>query len=68
MKRIMRRNLNGGRGLLTAIIAQAVKDWRSGKRRRRKNARKYFDGPVYKYHLTLLDLPKDWLPVGVDLE
>ena len=68
MRRIMRRNLNGARGLLAAIIAQAVNDWSSGQRRRRKNARKYFGGPVYKYHLSLLNLPKDWLPTGVELE
>lgn len=68
MKRIMRRNLNGERGLLTAVIAQAVKDWRSGTKRKRRNARKYFKSATYKYHLSLLDLPKDWLPVGVELE
>lgn len=68
MRRIVKRNLNGPRGLVAAVIAQAVHDWRSGKRKRRKNARRYFKGPVYRYHLGLLDLPKDWLPVGVETE
>ena len=68
MRRIMRRNLNGARGLIAAVIAQAVNDWRSGTRKRRKNARRYFGGPVYKYHLSLLDLPRDWLPRGVKID
>jgi hypothetical protein len=64
----MRVKLEGGRGLLTAVIAQAVNDWRSGPGKQRKNARRYFSGPVYRYHLSLLDLPTDWLPTGVELE
>lgn len=68
MRRVMRIQLKGARGLVTAVIAQAVNDWRSGTGKRRKNARSYFSGPVYRYHLTLLDLPRDWLPVGVELE
>lgn len=64
----MRVKLKGSRGLVTAIIAQAVNDWRSGKKKQRKNARKYFASQVYRYHLSLLDLPKDWLPVGVELD
>lgn len=68
MRRVMRIQLKGARGLVTAVIAQAVNDWRSGKGKRRKNARKYFRGPVYRYHLSLLDLPTDWLPTGVEIE
>lgn len=68
MRRVMRVRLQGARGLVTAVIAQAVNDWRNGTKKQHGKARAYFAGKVYKYHLTVLGLPKDWLPVGVDLD
>lgn len=55
-------DLTGERGLLTAVIAQAVKDTTQGNKEQRADAWAYFAGEEYEHHLQLLGLPWDWLP------
>lgn len=54
--------LNGPRGLLVAVVAQAVNDLCSGTAEQRQDARRYFDSPLYAHHLNYLDLVPDLVP------
>lgn len=60
--------LNGERGLLAAVIAQAVKDLGSTDEETRRDAYRYLTSDLYKHHLELLDLQPDLLPAGVEGE
>ena len=51
----------GPAALLTAVIHQAVIDYRRGD----ATAAAYFSGDTYRNHLDHLGLPGDWLPEGV---
>lgn len=53
--------LNGARGLLVAVVAQATADLAAGD----PTAAAYFMSEQYRGHLTWLDLPAEWLPDGV---
>lgn len=57
--------LNGERGLLTAIVAQALNDLHTGTQEQRRDARRYFASAEYRSHLTWLGLAPDLLPEGV---
>lgn len=54
--------LNGARGLLCAVLVQALNDYHAGTPAERQDARQYFAGDVYRTHLTLLDLAPDLMP------
>ena len=57
--------LAGERGLLLAIIRQAVIDYQRGTRSQRQSAAVYFASDAYRAHLVWLGLPPEWLPLGV---
>ena len=54
--------LNGERGLLCAVLVQALNDYHAGTPAERQDARRYFASDVYRTHLTLLDLAPDLMP------
>ena len=65
------RKLSGPGGLILAVIAQAMKDAidpAAHCRLHREDAMQYFASDIYKHHLSLLDLPRDWLPSGITRE
>lgn len=59
------RLADGPRLLLAAIIATAVDDLLEDGPVA-ADAAAYFAGPLYRHHITLLGLPPDSLPAGVD--
>lgn len=53
--------VKGPRGVLLAIIGQAYLDALRGD----SEALAYFDGDLYRHHLTLLEINPEWLPNGL---
>lgn len=66
MKKLTYGDLRGERGLIAAVIAQAVRDVKGevGTPGDAADAIAYFAGRdgTYRSHLQLLDLPGNWLP------
>ena len=59
--------LNGARGLVTAVIRQALLDaLDDAEPEERASAWAYMAGPVYEDHVTYLDLPADVLPEVIE--
>ena len=54
--------LNGARGLLCAVVAQAVNDLHTGSAAQRQDARQYFEGPLFAHHLIHLGIAPDLVP------
>jgi hypothetical protein len=55
------QNLQGPEGLLLAVIKIAVDDYKRGC----EDAAAYFEGPVYQWHASLLDLEPGLLPTAL---
>lgn len=63
MHRLRTNDVSGSRGLLLAVVAQAVKDL--GHPSYRQSARRYFDGQTYRNHLEMLELSADLMPTAL---
>ena len=61
------QKLTGDRGLVVAIIAQAVRDYYSRNSQDKASAVSYFASPWYQEHLNWLGLEPTMLPEGVQL-
>ena len=57
--------LTGPQGLLLAIIDQAVKDLGEDDQALKRDAKRYFGGPIYRHHMMHLGLNPEMLPVRV---
>ena len=60
------KGLSGIDGLVSSVIAQAVKDSLRGDVRNRTDALRYLRSDVYQSHLRMLSLPGDWMPQDPD--
>ena len=60
------KGLNGPTGLISSVIACAVKDAMRGTKADQDSALRYLRSDVYQSHLSMLSLPVDWLPVDRD--
>ena len=56
---------NQAQDFLQAIISVAVADFFMGDRGQQADAVRYFQSDQYYRHLTMLGLPKSWLPAGI---
>jgi len=54
--------LTGERGLLAAVILQALKDFTEGGPELRRDAAAYFASDTYRHHMQSLGLPDHWQP------
>lgn len=61
-------DLHGERGLLAAVIGQAVKDATGRNDDYRADALRYFRSPVYREHLEHLGLNRNLLPQNLNGE
>lgn len=63
------RNLQPVERLVLAVLQQAVLDYHSNDEVQQRDALRYFrESVLYKLTLQLFDLPRDTLPLGVDLD
>lgn len=53
----------GPRAMIAAIIAQAALDYKRGD----AGAREFFRSAAYRHYLSWLELPTNYLPLGVQL-
>lgn len=65
------QNLSGPRGLLTAILVQAIRDIGSNGKSdeaiaARHEARRWIGSPEYQSLLKALELPPDLIPLGLE--
>lgn len=63
------RNLQPVERLVLAVLQQAVLDYFTADEQQQRDALRYFrESVLYKLTLQLFDLPRDTLPLGVDLD
>ena len=60
--RISQTGMIGPRALIAAIIGTAFNDLTCNEHKYQRTATNYFQGPLFRHHMELLDLDPDILP------